>query len=109
MDNFTFIMDFKRMGCGDMDRIDLAQDRLQWRALGNKVVNHRVPQNVGKLLIGRANGGFSRRAQLHGVIIMYNYYLSLLILVPLVNLMLPYLLFNICSLCIFSPECTSSI
>jgi hypothetical protein len=38
-----------------MDWIDLAQDRDQWRAF------------VGKFLSNCATGGFSRRAQLHGV------------------------------------------
>jgi hypothetical protein len=33
----------------------------------NKEVNLGVPYNVGKFLSGRATGGFSRRAQLHGV------------------------------------------
>jgi hypothetical protein len=32
-----------------MDWIDLAQDRNQWRALVNKLMNLRVPQNFGKL------------------------------------------------------------
>jgi hypothetical protein len=44
-----------------MDWIDLAQNRDQWRALVNTVMNLWVPQNVGKFL------SFSRRAQLHEV------------------------------------------
>jgi hypothetical protein len=32
-----------------MDWIDLAQDRDQWRALANIVMNLRVRENVGKL------------------------------------------------------------
>jgi hypothetical protein len=35
-----------------MDRIDLAQDRDQWRALVDMIMNHQVPYNVGKFLSG---------------------------------------------------------
>jgi hypothetical protein len=37
--------------CG-LDWIYLAQDRNQWRALVNTIMNLRVAQNVGMLLIG---------------------------------------------------------
>jgi hypothetical protein len=36
-------MDLREIGWGDTDWIDLAQDRDQWRALVNTVVNLQVP------------------------------------------------------------------
>jgi hypothetical protein len=36
-------MDLREIGCGVMDWIDLAQDRDQWSALLNMVMNIRVP------------------------------------------------------------------
>jgi hypothetical protein len=36
-------MNFREIGWGVIDRIDLARDRHQWRALVNTVSNHRVP------------------------------------------------------------------
>jgi hypothetical protein len=36
-------MDLREIGWGGMDWIDLVQDREQWRALVNTVMNLRVP------------------------------------------------------------------
>jgi hypothetical protein len=60
-------MDLRQIGWGGTDGVDLAQDRGQWRALLNMVMNFRVTQNVGKFLSSCTIGSFSRRAQLHGV------------------------------------------
>jgi hypothetical protein len=58
-------MDLREIGWGGMDWIDLAQDRDQWRALVNTVMNLRFPKNAGKFLRSCTIGSFSRRAQLH--------------------------------------------
>jgi hypothetical protein len=60
-------MSLREIGWGGMDWSDLAQDRDQWRALVNTVMNLRIPSNFRKFLSGRVTGGFSRRTQLHGV------------------------------------------
>jgi hypothetical protein len=62
--------DLGEVSWGAIDWIDLAEDRDQWRTLVNTVTNFRVPQNVGKFLSSCTTGGFSRRAQLHGVSVM---------------------------------------
>jgi hypothetical protein len=39
-------MDLRKIVRGDMDWIDLAQDRDQWKVLVNTVMNLRVPYNL---------------------------------------------------------------
>jgi hypothetical protein len=60
-------MDLREIGWGGLDWIDLSQDRDRRKALVNTVIIHRVLYNYGKFLSSCTNGGFSRRAQLHGV------------------------------------------
>jgi hypothetical protein len=57
--------DLREIGWHGMDWIDLAQNRDQWRALVNRVMNLRVPYNAGKFLSSCTIDSFSRRAELH--------------------------------------------
>jgi hypothetical protein len=59
--------DPREIGLGGMHWIDLAEDRDQWRALVNTVMNLWVPLNAGKFFSSCPTGGFSTRAQLHEV------------------------------------------
>jgi hypothetical protein len=60
-------MDLRETVWSGMDWIDLAQERDQWTALVNTVLDHLVSLSIGKFLSSCATGGFSRRDQLHGV------------------------------------------
>jgi hypothetical protein len=60
-------MDIREIGRGGLVWIRMAQDRDQWRALVNTVMNLRVPQIFGNFLSRCKTGGFSRRAQLYEV------------------------------------------
>jgi hypothetical protein len=64
-------MDIREIKWGGMDLVGLSQDRDQWRARVNTVMNLWVPQNVGKFLCSCATGGLSRRTRLHGVMLYY--------------------------------------
>jgi hypothetical protein len=55
-------MDLREITSDDVDWIDLAEDRDQWRALVNTAMNLWVPQNSGKFLSSCTTVGFSRRA-----------------------------------------------
>jgi hypothetical protein len=57
-------IDLRKVGWDVMDWINLAQDRDQWRAPVNTIMNFRVPHNAGKFLSICPIGSFSRRAEL---------------------------------------------
>jgi hypothetical protein len=60
-------MDLRELGRGGMDWIHLAEDRDQWRALVNMLLNLWVQYIFGKFLSSCTIGGFSRRAHRHEV------------------------------------------
>jgi hypothetical protein len=57
MDNIK--IDLREIGWDGVDWMDVAQDRDQWRALVNTVLNLRVPQNAGEFLRGCTISGSS--------------------------------------------------
>jgi hypothetical protein len=57
-------IDLREIGWDGMDSINLAEDRDQWRALVNTVMNLRVPYNAGKFLSNCTIGSFLRRTQI---------------------------------------------
>jgi hypothetical protein len=60
-------MDLREIEWSAMEWIDLAEDRDQWRALVNMVMNLLVPYNFGNFLSSCTTGSFSRRAELREV------------------------------------------
>jgi hypothetical protein len=60
-------MDLLEIGWGGVDWIGLAQDRDQWRAPVNVVMNLRVPKNAVKLSSGYIIGGLSSSPQFQRV------------------------------------------
>jgi hypothetical protein len=56
---------YNRMG--GVDWMHMAQDRDQWQALVNTVINPQVPWKVGNFLTRWVTVSFSRRTLLHGV------------------------------------------
>jgi hypothetical protein len=47
---YNIKMDIQEVGCGGMDRINVAQDRYRWRALVNAVMKILVPEKAGNFL-----------------------------------------------------------
>jgi hypothetical protein len=57
-------LDLGEIGWGGMDWIELAQDKDQWRAPVNMIMNFRFHEMLGKLLSSYITGSLSGRAQL---------------------------------------------
>jgi hypothetical protein len=64
-------MDLREIGWDGVDWMNMAQDRDQWRALVNTVLNLRVIRNAGKFLSGCPINGSSGRAQLRKSVSKY--------------------------------------
>jgi hypothetical protein len=54
----------REIGWSGMDWIELAQDKDQWRAVANTVMNLMFASHFGKFWSSRVTGGFSRRSHL---------------------------------------------
>ena len=60
-------MDYQEVESGNMDRIDLDQDRERWWAVVNAVMDLWVPWNAGKFLITWGRLSVSGRTPLHAI------------------------------------------
>jgi hypothetical protein len=56
----TIKMDIRETGWGGVEWINGTQDRDQWNAIANTIINLRVSLNFGKFLSNYVTGGFSR-------------------------------------------------
>jgi hypothetical protein len=81
-DNIEMDLQEVRLGGGDMDWIDLAQERDRWRALVNTVKNLQVSQNAGNFSTSCETVSFSRRALLQGLSNISNFILTAFVLEP---------------------------
>jgi hypothetical protein len=61
-------MDLFEIECGDMDRIHLSDDKGQWRAHVNIVINLRVQPKGGNFLTSYETVSLSRGSLLHAVV-----------------------------------------
>ena len=59
-------MDIRKLDVGDMDWIELTQNRDRWWALVNAVMNLRFPKNARNFFTNCKPVSFSRRTVLHG-------------------------------------------
>jgi hypothetical protein len=62
-------MDLREIGWGSMDWICQDENRDQWKALVNTIMNVWVPKNIGKFLSTWVSGGFLRRVCLIVVLV----------------------------------------
>ena len=58
-------MDLQKIGCVDMDWMELAQGRDRWRAFVNVVMDFWVPYSAGNFLTSCKPTSFSRRVLLY--------------------------------------------